>query len=161
LIAGVVTLYERPYRPGDWITINGTYGEVRSIGLRSVHLVTPDDTEVIIPHQYFWNSSVHNANSGARDLMCVAEFYLHPEHNAFMARHKLREVAVTSPYLNLNRPISVVVLEKPWGTLYRVKAYPIDSRDQFQFLSDLTVRGKHALKTIGAQPSIAPMVAME
>ena len=34
LLAGIVTIYERPYRPGDWISINGIYGEVQSIGLQ-------------------------------------------------------------------------------------------------------------------------------
>ena len=35
LLAGVVTLYELPYRPGDWIAVNGAYGKVRSIGTRA------------------------------------------------------------------------------------------------------------------------------
>jgi small-conductance mechanosensitive channel len=30
--------------------LDGAYGEVKLVGLRAVHLVTPDDTEVIIPH---------------------------------------------------------------------------------------------------------------
>jgi len=38
-----------PYRRGDWISIEGTYGEVKSIGLRAVEIVTPDDTMVVIP----------------------------------------------------------------------------------------------------------------
>jgi len=155
LIAGIVTIYEKPYRPGDWITVDNTYGEVRSIGLRTVRMTTPDDTEVIFPHQYLWNSSVHNANDGNRDLMCVTEFFLNPDHDAFLARSKLREVAFTSPFLNLNRPVSVIVLEQPWGTLYKIKAYPIDSRDQFQFISDLTVRGKQALTALGAKAALA------
>lgn len=49
LIAGVVALYERPYRAGDWVTIEGTYGEVRALGLRTVQVLTPDDTMVAIP----------------------------------------------------------------------------------------------------------------
>ena len=48
LIAGVVTLYEMPYRPGDWIEVNGAYGEVRAINMRTVEIVTPDDTVVVI-----------------------------------------------------------------------------------------------------------------
>lgn len=28
LIAGIVTLYEMPYRPGDWIEVDGQYGEI-------------------------------------------------------------------------------------------------------------------------------------
>ncbi len=158
LIAGIVTIYERPYRPGDWISIDGTYGEVRSVGMRALRMVTPDDTVVIIPHQNLWTASIHNANDGQRDLMCVTEFYLRPDHDAGLARQRLREVALTSPYLNLDRPVTVVLAEKPWGTQYRLKAYPMDSRDQFQFMSDLTVRGKQALHEIGAQAVLLPAI---
>lgn len=155
LIAGIVTIYERPYRPGDWIEVDGVYGEVRSIGLRSLRLVTPDDTVVNLPHLLLWTSAFHNANDGARDLMCVTDFYLDPDHDANLVRTKLKTVALTSPFINLDRPVLVVLSEKPWGTHYRLKAYPIDSRDQFQFISDLTVRGKEALLAEGvkaAQP---------
>jgi small-conductance mechanosensitive channel len=156
LIAGIVTIYERPYRPGDWISVDGTYGEVLSVGLRALRMVTPDDTVVIIPHQVLWTSSIHNANDGKRDLMCVTDFFLHPNHDAKLARQLLREVALTSPFLNLERPVAVVLAEKPWGTHYRLKAYPMDSRDQFQFTSDLTVRGKQILAAIGAQAVLVP-----
>ncbi len=159
LIAGIVTIYERPYRPGDWIEVDGSYGEVRSVGLRALRMVTADDTVVIIPHQTIWSSSIHNANDGNRDLMCVVDFYLQPEHDAARVRQKLREVALTSPYLNLERPVAVVLAEKPWGTHYRLKAYPLDSRDQFQFTSDLTVRGKQAVAASGAKAATAAAVA--
>src|SRR2546428_6264266 len=43
LIAGLGTVVEGTYQPGDWIELDGTYGEVRSINARAVHLVTPDD----------------------------------------------------------------------------------------------------------------------
>src|SRR5471030_270860 len=36
LIAGVVTILENTYQPGDWIEMDGTYGEVRAIGTRAV-----------------------------------------------------------------------------------------------------------------------------
>src|SRR5712691_5280762 len=29
LVAGVVTVLEGPYQPGDWIKVDGTYGEVK------------------------------------------------------------------------------------------------------------------------------------
>jgi small conductance mechanosensitive channel len=50
LVAGVVALYEQPYRPGDWVKIDEAFGEVKSLGLRSLKMVTPDDTLVTIPH---------------------------------------------------------------------------------------------------------------
>jgi hypothetical protein len=42
----------------------------------------------------------------------------------------------------------VIVLEKPWGTHYRVKAYATESREQFLLVTDVTVRGKQALRDL-------------
>jgi len=157
LIAGVVTVLERPYRVGDWIQIGDAYGEVISIGFRTVELRSPDDSVILIPHKKLWDSIISNDNRGNREHQCVADFYLHPEHDAQEVRQKLREVAVTSPYLHIGRPVSVVVHEKPWGTHYRLKAYPIDGREQFNFISDMTVRGKAALADLAVVPVVARM----
>lgn len=151
LIAGVVTLYEMPYRPGDWIEVDGQYGEVRSIGMRAAEIVTPDDSVVVIPHNKLWNSLLSNANDGTQNLMCVADFYLDPDHDAVRVRRLLQDVLLTSPYLKTHRPALVVLSEKPWGTHYRVKGYPIDPRDQFHFVSDVTTRGKVALRESGVR----------
>ncbi len=159
LIAGVVIVGEMPYRNGDWIEVGGVYGEVRHVGMRTVELVTPDDTVVSIPHSHLWNNPIFNANDGTPRLQCVADFYLHPDHDAAKARQALQDVALTSPYLYLERPIAVIVQEKPWGTHYRLKAYPVDARQQFRFISDLTVRGKAALGGLGARFASAPAVA--
>ncbi|MEZ4865514.1 MAG: mechanosensitive ion channel [Caldilineaceae bacterium] len=156
LIAGIVAIYERPYRLGDWVAIDGYYGEVKSVGMRALQLVTPDDTTVTIPHAKIWSDSVANANDGQREHMCVADFYVHPQHDAQQVRQKLWEVGMTSPYTRLSRPVVVIVQEKPWGTHYRLKAYPIDGRDEFQYISDLTVRGKAALARLDVQPALAP-----
>lgn len=157
LIAGVVTIYDRPYRTGDWVKIDDAYGEVKQIGLRALRLVTPDDTVVVIPNSKIWDSNIYNANDGQRDLQCVADFYLQPDHDSALARQKLHDIALTSPYLNLQRPIAVIVAEKPWGTHYRLKAYPVEARDQFLFTTDLTVRAKAALGKLGIKPACAPM----
>ena len=145
LIAGIVTLYEIPYRLGDWIAIEGTYGEVKSIGMRAVEIVTPDDTVVVIPHMKLWNNLIFNSNDGTPNLLCVADFYLHPGHDPAVVQSILKDVGMTSPFLQIQRPVSVNVQEKPWGTHYRLKAYPVDPRDQFRFITDLTVRGKAVL----------------
>jgi len=155
VIAGIVSLYERPYRPGDWVQIDGAYGEVQSVKLRALRLVTPDDTVVTIPSLKLWNTNIFNANDGKRNLMCVVNFYLEPRHDAALVRQTLYDVALTSPYINLESPILVIVAEQPWGTHYKIKAYPVDGRDQFQFISDLTIRGKSALVDLNIQAALA------
>ena len=149
LIAGIVAIHEMPYRPGDWVEVDGVYGEVKHIGMRTVELVTNDDTVIWVPHLKLWDNLIHNANNGGPSLMCVAEFYVRPQHDAFIIRDALEDIALTSPFLQLAKPVTVTLNEEPWGTRYRLKAYPIDPRQQFQFVTDLTARGKQRLLELG------------
>ncbi len=155
-VAGLVTVLENTYQPGDWIEVDGAYGEVKSIAGRAVRLVTVDDTEVIIPHSRLWSTSIFNSSSGHRSLLCVANFYLHPDHDASAVREKLAEVAVSSSYRAPDSPVTVIALEKPWGTHYRVKAYVRESREQFLFITDLTIRGKDILRHMNIRFAHAP-----
>lgn len=151
IIAGVVAVGEKTYRNGDWIKVGDVYGEVRHVGIRTIEVVTPEDDRVLIPHSSLWKQSVSNANNGAPRLQCVADFHLHPRHDGEAVRSALEDVALTSPYTCLERPVTVVVTENQWGTRYRLKAYPVDSSQQFRFVSDLTLRGKKELEILGVQ----------
>ena len=155
-VAGLVTVLENTYQPGDWIEVDGAYGEVKSIAGRAVHLVTADDTEVIIPHARLWSTSIFNASGGNRSLLCVANFYLHPDHDASAVRERLQAVAVSSSYRVPDSSVTVITLEKPWGTHYRVKAYVKESREQFLFITDLTIRGKDMLRELKIRFAQAP-----
>ena len=156
LAAGIVVLYEMPYRPGDWIAIDGEYGEVKRIGMRAVVIVTPYGNTVTIPHLKLWDRAIHNANDSGPFLMCIADFYLHPRHDGARVQQILRDVALTSAYLQATQPILVFAHEQPWATHFQLKAYPVDPRDQFLFITDLTVRGKAALQDAGIELAVAP-----
>jgi small-conductance mechanosensitive channel len=153
LIAGVAILFERTYRVGDWIDIGDNYGEIKKIGFRAVMLNTVDDTEVIIPHSKIWNNTIRNASSGNHDLMCNTSFYLNPNHDADKARSLLLELARNHLLTVKDKTIKVTVKELPWATLYILRAYVNDSRSQFEFMSDLTVKGKAILLANNFEPA--------
>ena len=90
-------------------------------------------------------------------LLCVADFYVDPHHDAARVRQALEVVAASSPYRLPDSPITVVVLEKPWGTHYRVKVYVQESRNQVSITSDLTVCGKAALLGMGIKAARVPV----
>lgn len=156
LIAGIVAVFERPYRPGDWVEIEGDYGEVQAVGLRAISLRTPADDIVSIPHRCLWDKNISNSNDGSRTLMCIADFYLEPDHDASAMRRALHDVAITSAFLNYDKPVHVILQEKAWGTHYKLKAYPFDLRDQFAFISDMTSRGKKQIAALGVTQIAAP-----
>jgi len=86
--------------------------------------------------------------------MCVASFFLQPRHDAAAVRAGLQDVALTSAFLDYEKPVIVVLSEQPWGTHYKLRAYPFDMRDQFVFVSDLTVRGKLAIAEAGGREAV-------
>lgn len=159
LIAGIVAIFERPYRAGDWVQIEGDYGEVRSMGMRALQLVTADDNVITVPHDRIWTNNISNSNDGARTLMCIAEFYLTPSHDAEAIRAALRDVALTSAYLEYAKPVTVMLTQTPYGTHYKLKAYPFEMRDQFAFISDMVVRGKRAIACAGGTETTAGFVS--
>lgn len=160
LIAGIVAIFERPYGPGDWVSVNGDYGEVVSLGMRAIRLRTPADDIITVPHDSIWSNNVSNSNSGAQTLMCIAHIYVEPSHDATAVRARLTDVALTSAYLDYRKPVLVVLKETEFATHYQVKAYPFDMRDQFKFISDLTDRGKLAIKAAGAKPASVNSLAL-
>jgi small conductance mechanosensitive channel len=156
VVAGLVTVLENTYQPGDWIGVDGTYGEVKSMAGRAVHLVTADDTEVIIPHSRLWSASVFNSTSGNRSLLCVTNFYLDPDHDGSAVRDGLTGVALASSYRKQDSAVTVTASEKPWGTHYRVKAYVREGREQFHFITDLAIQGKDMLRQMKIRFAQAP-----
>lgn len=148
LVAGVVTILENVYQPGDWIEMDGVYGEVKIISLRAVHIVTPNDDEVTIPHYRFWTKKVSNSSGGNKHLMCVAHFYLNPDHDGLAVKKIFEEIALASDYREPESKVTVIAEEQPWGTHYKLKAYVHESREQFKFVSELTLQGKAAIRNM-------------
>ena len=146
IIAGIVGLFESPYGVGDRIKIGDHYGEVTSYGLRAVRIQTPDDNVITIPHNKIWTEAVSNANAGALEAQVVTKFYFAHQTDVNLVRKILYRVAQTSKFTALKLPIVVVIEEKPWGTLFKLKCYPLDARDEFIFQTDLIARAKQAFE---------------
>ena len=71
----------------------------------------------------------------------------------------MEDVASASSYRLPDGKVTVIVAEKPWGTHYRLKSYVNDSRDQYLFTTDPTVRGKAMLLAAGIKAADVPVVA--
>lgn len=144
IIAGVVALFEAPYRVGDRIQIEDHYGEVVGYGLRAIRLKTPDDNIVTIPHNKTWTEAVSNANSGELEAQILTDFYFAHTVDAEQVIQILYQAAYSSKYTQLKLPIVVVMQEHIWGTQFKLRSYPMDARDEFIYKTDLIRRAKQA-----------------
>lgn len=59
-IAGVTILWDRPFRVGDRVEIDGEFGQVKRITLRSTRIHTNANEVVIIPNQNVANNKIVN-----------------------------------------------------------------------------------------------------
>src|SRR5690606_27145370 len=120
-VAGLILLFDRPFQVGDRVTFGDTYGEVQSIGLRAVRLVTLDDNLVTIPNSKFITDAVASGNAGALDMMICVDFYVSPKVHVNLVREVIAEILVTSRYVYLKKPVAVVATEKAFADLIMVE----------------------------------------
>lgn len=142
IFGGIMILFDRPFQVGDKIEIGNYYGEVVSIGLRTVRIVTKDDSLVAIPNSEIVNQSVSNSNSGESNCQVVAEFYLPADIDIKEVKKIAFRAAVVSRYVYLKKPVAVIFkneINQGRSMLkLRLKAYVLDIRYEFSFASELT-----------------------
>ncbi len=142
IFGGIMILLDRPFQVGDKIEVGSYYGEVTQIGLRTVRIVTPDDSLVSIPNSEIMNQSVSNANTGESNCQVVAEFFLPPDIDLVKAKQIAYRAAAVSRYAYLNKPIAIIIkneIHQGRSMLkMRLKAYVLDIRFEFPFMSEMT-----------------------
>ncbi|UCE04900.1 MAG: mechanosensitive ion channel family protein, partial [bacterium] len=109
IFGGIMILFDRPFQVGDKIEVGSYYGEVVRIGLRTVRIVTPDDSLVSIPNSEIVNQSVSNANAGESNCQVVAEFFLPPDIDLIKTKKIAYRAAAVSRYIYLNKPIAIII----------------------------------------------------
>ncbi len=158
IIAGFILLFDRPFQVGDRVSFDDNYGEIKSIGLRSVRLNTLDDNLVTIPNSKFLTDSVASGNSGALDMMVVASFYLSIFENLEKVRKLLHEVVITSRFSYLEKSFYIsfeeVAISNTFAIKASLKAYVIDVKYEKAFLTDLTARTEEVFKSHGIERPI-------
>lgn len=145
LVGGLLLLFDRPFQVGDRVTYGNIYGEVLSIGLRTVRILTPAHSVVTIPNSRFITDAVISMNAGTAQMNVTIEFHLAVSADLNKAKALLEEVVVTSRYAYLKEPRSYSFKEATLNDgrlaiLLRCRAYVLDTRYEPAFESDITLR---------------------
>ena len=75
LVAGLVIIFTKPYRVGEFIDIIGEYGQVDSIELFTTILSHPDRSRIIIPNRKIVGEVLHNYGTIRQCDMTVGVAY--------------------------------------------------------------------------------------
>lgn len=60
LASGVMLLFFRPFKVGDFVEAGGVSGTVKQISLFTTDMATPDNVKIIVPNKQLWDTSIKN-----------------------------------------------------------------------------------------------------
>ncbi len=152
LIGGFVIVADRPYQMGDRVELDGVYGEIQHIGLRSTKIMTPDDTLVTVPNSKVLDSKAQNANAGIPECLVVTPVYLPATVDPDLALRIGRDALFSCPFLCLKQRTAISLedafSEAPYMIL-RIKGYVYDHRYEPAMKTDITRRAKAEFLRLG------------
>jgi small-conductance mechanosensitive channel len=67
-VSGLILLFERPVRHGDFVRVGDTLGTVEDIGLRATHIVSRDEVTIIVPNSALVSAQVVNHSRPTTNL---------------------------------------------------------------------------------------------
>ncbi len=156
IVAGLIILVDRPFQVGDRVSFDGWYGEITHIGLRSVKLMTLDDTQVTIPNNKFLTDSVASGNAGSVEMMVQMDFHIGLDQDLAAAKTILTEALTSSRFFSTARPwavtVSQVLQDSYFALRLRAKAYVLDVRFEKAFETDVTERVVEGFANAKIQP---------
>ena len=118
IAGGLIILIFKPFKIGDFITVNGSSGTVREIGIFYTHLTTADNSKIIIPNSVVSNETLVNASE--QDIRRV-DITVSVSYNSDIQKVKDVLIGIAN-----NHPD---VLHKPAPPLARVSAHSPDALD--------------------------------
>lgn len=110
LISGILIFIDRPFVLGDLVEIEGTYGQVDRITLRSTRVVTPDGKMLAVPNTEIINKTVVSYTNFPH-LRIDVKVTVAPTENLNVIRNLLLDIIKNDPAYLHDKTAKVVVLE--------------------------------------------------
>lgn len=135
-VSGLLLLFERPIRKGDSLVIEGTWGRVKHIGLRSTVITLVDESELVVPNGHLTSEKIRNwtLSSHAARIFCpVGVAYGSDLQRVALALHEVAERS--EDVLKIPAP-EVLFLEFGESTLnFELRVWAKSVQQRFQIRS--------------------------
>lgn len=137
-VSGLIILFERPFKVGDWVNINGEEGKIKQINIRSTELETFKKTSVIVPNATLLSTSVINMTHGDNWTRLNVSVGVAYGSDTEKVRDILLECAANHPKV-LKKPVPYVIFTN-FGTSsldFELRCYSSNIWEGWTIPSDL------------------------
>jgi small-conductance mechanosensitive channel len=149
-VSGLILLFERPVKVGDWIVVGGEEGMVRRIRVRSTEIDTFDRSTVIVPNSDLISNSITNWTHGNR--VCRVAIPVRAPYGSD-TRHVhdiLLACAKANPYVAANPAPYVLFMRFGDSALeFELRVFARDTDYYLDVLSDLHFAVDDAFREAG------------
>ena len=115
-VSGLILLFERPIRKGDWIKVGNAEGYVRDISIRSTTIQTFDRSDIIVPNSEIISGQVTNMMLNDNVGRIIIPINVAHGTDTEMVMRSLREVANAHPAVLKDHPeMKIQVFFKSFG----------------------------------------------
>ena len=152
-IASVLLGMRRPFQIGDYVTVAGQSGVVKSLNTRATVLVTLEGRHVRIPNSVIFKEIMVNSTASPSFRQQLRRD--HPDRGQHEGRHRGDHAGPGRPDGHPPRPAAAGARRGPGAGGVRLRVYfwsPTHGVDWFQLTSDAKLNAKLALQAAGVLP---------
>ncbi|MEO0411586.1 MAG: mechanosensitive ion channel domain-containing protein [Pseudomonadota bacterium] len=148
LAAGVMLLFFRPFKLGDFVEVNGMSGTVKDITLFTTDIATLDNKKVIVPNGTIWGNPITNfaANGTRRAETAIGISY---SADIDKAQDVLRALLESDERVLSEPKVNVVVSSLGDSSVNLTAYYWTQAADFFATRMDMNKRVKQAYDKAG------------
>lgn len=158
-VSGIILLFERPIKVGDWVVINGEEGKIKQINIRSTEVETFNRASVIIPNATLLSTSVTNLTHGNNWMRFKVAVGVAYGSNTQRVKEILLECAATHKKV-LKKPEPYVLFQNFGASSldFELRGYSSNIWDGWDIPSDLRYEINRRFAEEGIEIPFAQMV---
>jgi small conductance mechanosensitive channel len=146
--AGVMLVFFRPFKVGDFVTAGGVSGSVKEISIFSTELTTPDNQKVVVPNSAIMGNVITNVTAHATRRLDLL-FGISYGDDMARAKEIIAAIIAAEPRV-LREPAPLVAVAELAESSVNIVARPwVDTSEYWAVRFDLIERVKRAFDQEG------------
>jgi small-conductance mechanosensitive channel len=159
MFAGIALHFEKPFKTGDWLLIDGVHAKVIEISWRSTRLVTTEEVQIEMDNSRLLNQTIYNFELPTPDHALRATIGLHYDTPPAQAMEVLRAAAASVPGVMAERePVVYLKDFADSAVVYEIKFWICDHSLMSRVLSDVRSHCWYAVRRAGMEIPYPQMV---
>jgi potassium efflux system protein len=140
-VAGLILLFERPFRVGDVVNIGELSGTVRRVQTRATTVVDWDGKDIIIPNKAFITERFVNWTLSDTVTRIVIKVGVSHNSNPEQVREELLGLARAHPAVHYDPPPNALLMQVSPSTLdFELRCFVREIDDRLRTMDDLNSR---------------------